>query len=189
MPRLVRSATPKAASINATAAQIRFAFTLATERGWATDLGEATLTDTQGNVYHFVEVEKGTTSLRKASAFIDALKSLPRPPKPDVAPEPAKFDIEDGIYFRDGVVYKVVKAVHGTGRSYAKALDPESGRFEYAAGAIRTLTASHLMTREQASEFGHLYGICCRCGATLTDETSIELGIGPVCGNRARWAR
>jgi hypothetical protein len=37
---------------------------------------------------------------------------------------------------------------------------------------------------EQLAEFHHA-GICSRCGRTLTDPESIELGIGPVCRGRA----
>lgn len=98
-------------------------------------------------------------------------------------PEP-KPELEAGIYLRDDVVYKVQRAVHGSGRMYAKALVVDefgSARFEMAKGAIFKLAPEHRMTLEQAKEFGAVYGVCCRCGATLTDETSIEAGIGPVC--------
>jgi len=30
-------------------------------------------------------------------------------------------------------------------------------------------------------------GRCCRCGRTLTDPTSIELGIGPECRSKSGW--
>lgn len=30
-------------------------------------------------------------------------------------------------------------------------------------------------------------GRCCRCGRTLTDPTSIELGIGPECRSKVNW--
>lgn len=105
---------------------------------------------------------------------------------------------EAGMYRQDGVIYKVQKAVHGSGHLYAKRLvlsgyatDDNGGptvgttaHFEYAAGMIRKLYAEDRMTLEQAKEFGALYGTCCVCGRTLTNETSIEAGIGPVCGNR-----
>lgn len=40
------------------------------------------------------------------------------------------------------------------------------------------------LTHEDAKTFGALYGMCCNCGRLLTDEVSIYLGIGPVCGGR-----
>jgi hypothetical protein len=37
---------------------------------------------------------------------------------------------------------------------------------------------------EAVKEIGRLTGICCVCGRTLTNEGSIEDGIGPVCAGR-----
>ena len=66
---------------------------------------------------------------------------------------------------------------------------PEADRtkwtqWEYAPGLVRQLRPEHKLTKEQAQAFGQLYGVCCICGATLTDETSIAAGIGPICGKR-----
>jgi hypothetical protein len=83
--------------------------------------------------------------------------------------------LEAGIYLLDGAVYKVQQAVHGSGQMYAKVLTtPEyaSARFEYVAGAISKIRPEHKMSLEQAVEFGAVYGVCCRCGRTLTDENS-----------------
>lgn len=41
-----------------------------------------------------------------------------------------------------------------------------------------------LITLDEAKEFGALYGTCCVCARTLTNEESISQGIGPVCGGR-----
>jgi hypothetical protein len=135
-----------------------------------------------------------------------AIQQARRTPKASAkTPVAEPIELDAGIYFKGGVVYKVQKAVHGSGHSYAKRLvppgdrtdgarDPVMGlqghtraRFEYDKGAIRSLTADDLMTLEQAKEYGAIYGVCCNCGATLTDETSIELGIGPVC--RSKFVR
>lgn len=100
---------------------------------------------------------------------------------------------EEGMYRReDGTIYKVQKAVHGSGRLYAKRLiEPNEygarARFEYAPGMVYQLTAEEKMTRDEARAFGALYGTCCVCGRTLTDETSIAHGIGPVCEGRMGW--
>lgn len=101
----------------------------------------------------------------------------------------AMAPITDGMYRKDGIIYKVQAAVHGSGNLYAKQLVKDdysrSGwRFEYVAGAVRKLLLADKMTLEQAKEFGALYGTCCVCGRTLTDETSIEMGIGPICAGR-----
>lgn len=95
---------------------------------------------------------------------------------------------QDGMYRTpSGEIYKVQRAVHGTGRLYAKHLVVDGfgkAHFEYAAGIVYKLRAEHRMTMEQAKEFGALYGTCCVCGRTLTLEASIEAGIGPVCAGK-----
>lgn len=93
--------------------------------------------------------------------------------------------ITEGMYVHDGRIYKVQHAVHGSGRLYAKELT-ESG-FEFAKGMVYKLSPEEKMTLEQAAEYGRLYGVCCVCGATLTDEDSIAAGIGPVCAGKGWW--
>ena len=102
---------------------------------------------------------------------------------------------EDGMYrTSDTVIYKVQWNQSKT-NLYAKVLvhseDPEGeadAHFEYAPGALRHLTAADKMTLEQAKNYGALYGTCIVCGRTLTDERSIEAGIGPVCAGKGFWA-
>lgn len=112
-------------------------------------------------------------------------------------------EVTEGMYrTSDGRIYKVQKAVHGSGNLYAKELvrdvahgnvfgnvDQGRWKFEYVKGAIRRLRKEDKLTLEQAKEFGALYGTCCVCGRTLTDETSIAEGIGPICAGRmVEWA-
>jgi hypothetical protein len=99
--------------------------------------------------------------------------------------------LTDGMYrTEDGTVYKVQYAVNGSGRLYAKrlVLQPDGGAtFEYEPGAVFRLRPEQKMTLEEAREWGVLYGTCCVCGRTLTDEGSIEAGIGPVCAAKGWW--
>lgn len=95
-------------------------------------------------------------------------------------------ELEDGMYVLDGVIFKVVHAVHGSGNQYAKrfvapAAPGERATFEFASGVVRKLRAEHKMALEEAVKFGQLYGVCVRCGAVLTDETSIEAAMGRKC--------
>lgn len=113
----------------------------------------------------------------QASDAIDELQKLPKASKPQTV-------IPEGMYYRNGEVFKVQVAVHGSGRLYAKRLNKATGKFDYVRGALSQLREQDRMTLEQAKEFGQLYGICCNCGATLTNEDSIEAGIGPVCASR-----
>lgn len=105
-----------------------------------------------------------------------------------------KVVTEDGMYRHGTDIYKVQMAVHGSGKLYAKKLvqvdtDSTKGgvpkfKFEYAPGAMRLLNSDNKLALADAMEFGRLYGACCVCGRTLTNELSIHLGIGPVCGGR-----
>lgn len=107
---------------------------------------------------------------------------------------PTKVRATEGIYRKAGSIYKVQKAHHGSGYTYAKRLvetgvkDPKTGkskwRWEMARGFVFELRAEHALSREQAAEFGKLYGVCCACGAILTDEESIAAGIGPICSGK-----
>jgi hypothetical protein len=129
----------------------------------------------------------------------------PCPDKPTAAAEPVRRVEHDGIYLTDdGTIYKVQQARQGNGRLYAKRLqlDPCTltdcghptitdehgthwhGHFVYAPGAIHNLRADQQMTADDARAFGRLYGVCARCGADLTDETSIAAGMGPICAGR-----
>lgn len=111
--------------------------------------------------------------------------------------KPERFDpekLEDGFYALptgdEFEVYKVVIAVHGSGRKYAKRLNIETGEWEMAPGKIRKLRPEHQMTLKQALKVAkavatdvesRLYGRCFVCGRTLTREDSIKRFMGPIC--------
>lgn len=111
-------------------------------------------------------------------------REKPRPAAPRV-------EVTEGMYrTSEGRIFKVQRAVHGSGNLYAKELlgSGDSWRFEYAQGAVRKLKIEDKLTLEQAREFGALYGTCMVCGRTLTDEVSISHGIGPICeGRMVEW--
>ena len=111
-------------------------------------------------------------------------------PVPAPVAKAERVELEDGMYMVDGTVYKVQHSLNSS-RQYAKVADITDlgdGNFEvsfaYARGAIAKIRPEHKMSYEQAKEFGALYGTCCCCGRTLSNELSIALGIGPVCGER-----
>jgi hypothetical protein len=148
--------------------QIGFIRRLADERG--RDISDAVL---------------GELSRSEASELIDGLLKVKVQPKAQ-APQ-AKVELEAGIYRVDDTWFKVQRAVHGSGFMYAKQLvvdGPGEAHFEVARGAIRNIRPEHKVSLEEAKQFGQLYGICCQCSATLTDETSIEAGIGPICARK-----
>jgi hypothetical protein len=115
-----------------------------------------------------------------------------------------KQPLEDGMYRlkSTGTIYKVYHTVHGANMQVAKRLVvtqqgtlTKSGandgplevsvKFKYEGRApLYNLTPKDKLTMQEAKEFGALYGTCCICGRTLTNELSIHIGIGPVCGQR-----
>lgn len=133
----------------------------------------------------------GEFTKAEASSTIDALLTAPYKAKADTTPEAATVDqpveLEDGFYGLNGLI---VKVQHGkeSGRQYALVMEPgeqgERGSWVYGPGVVRDLTPAHRLTTEEAAAFGHVYGICGICGATLTDPESIERGIGPVCAGK-----
>lgn len=123
---------------------------------------------------------------KAASILIETWQKLPKHVQVS-ATASVKAELEAGIYRVGDDWYKVQKAVHGSGRMYAKRLvvhGDGDGEFVYDGGAIRKITPEHKVSLEEAKKFGQVYGICCNCAATLTDEASIAAGIGPVCAKK-----
>lgn len=148
--------------------QVRFIASLAAER---------TLTDEQTADITTITSGKQEISTARASQIITALKAL-------TPNRTTRVELEDGIYSMGGRIFKVQHAIHGSGHQYAKVLDTDLGSFEYAPGALRSLTPGHRLSTKEAADYGRLYGMCIVCGRTLTDEESIAQGIGPVCAVR-----
>lgn len=190
---MTRIATPR--FVPATEKQLSFLITLATERGWIYDNKERTLTNPEGRTASVDILSKAA-----ASAVIDGLLKTPKVAKAQPKAESAPVVTEDGMYMIGDTIYKVQRAIHGSGRLYAKVLvivenavwdednekivTPAVVRFDRAPGVIFKLRPEHRMTKDQAKEFGALYGTCVRCAATLTDEESIDRGMGPVCAGK-----
>lgn len=107
--------------------------------------------------------------------------------EPRVAPGWSAAD--SGIYQDpdSGRIFKVYESVQ-SGRILCKNLVVDKlrskGQFVYMGLASRFVQHGWKMTEEDARKFGKVYGICCMCGRTLTDEESIANGIGPVCAGK-----
>lgn len=112
-----------------------------------------------------------------ASFIIDTLKATPYKNPNAIKAVPAS-----GYYTFNDKVYKV-QVSPNSGYSYAKVFDPETG-WSYASGVIYKLANATHLTLDQAKKYGKLYGCCVICGRTLTDEGSIEAGIGPICAGK-----
>lgn len=144
------------------------------------------------------DTEYHTLTKNQASQVIDALlaaKSAAKSAAKATAAFSAAYqgELESGMYRKNGVIYKVYKTVHGAGTMCAKELverpvpagEPRDFEFVYRGLAAKHgIKPEHRMTLDEAKQFGAIYGVCCVCSATLTQEESIEAGIGPVCGGK-----
>lgn len=92
-----------------------------------------------------------------------------------------KLGAEEGIYLNNQGIFKLYTTQ--SGYLFAKKLQ-QDGSWEGVKGAAHKLRPETKMTLEQAKHYGKLYGMCIKCGRTLTDEVSISEGIGPVCAGK-----
>jgi hypothetical protein len=167
--------------------------------GTTTRVVEAPATDKQKNLIRKMTEELGLPvhdskinglTKKEASEHLDGLFTMQRNMKVNgtLPKKASKAELEAGMYrTSDGRIFKVQKAVHGSGRMYAKELVTHGhgdAEFVYARGIVHTLDASQKLSLEDAKKYGALYGSCIVCARTLTNEESIAAGIGPVCGGR-----
>lgn len=130
------------------------------------------------------ELEARSWGRAQASGEIDNLKEAIQAARLRVKDrDPEAIEDIDGFWeLPDGRICKVQLAVHGSGNPYAKLLNTETGSFDYASGLISEVRRTGTrLPLERAQALGKLYGRCICCGRTLTDEFSIENGIGPIC--------
>lgn len=95
---------------------------------------------------------------------------------------------EAGYFLHEGRMYKVVKAIYGSGNLYVKRLDEAKGEWVKITGMLSYLREDERMTEAQAIEYSRkleitpemkIYGKCTLCGRALTDEISIANKVGP----------
>lgn len=81
---------------------------------------------------------------------------------------------------------KLVTGGHYAGRVFVDAQASDDYHPVKAPGTLAHVLAEILINVPAAEQlYGKELGQCCRCGRTLTDETSRALGIGPDCRNKA----
>ena len=169
---------PQAATYTpATDKQISFLRTLAKDRQVNADESEvlsAILTD-------------GVATLSKitASAWISTLVKRDKVTGITANGATPQQSVAPGYYVKDESYFEVV--LSKAGRAYAKQLNQRpsgSWGWDYAKGAVASLTESDRLTAEQAAEFGWMHGTCLRCCADLTVPESVSRGYGPVCAKK-----
>lgn len=160
---------------------------------WTKHEGEWALVGPPADFGAEVTVRKanGEEQTQTVGAELDCLGDFSRVYRVGVKKQTAAAGVEisDGFWFEQQdesvVIYKVQRSQ--TGNLYAKQLvgDPgETMSWEYVGSAPVRSGRLQQLDLETAKRFGQLYGACCVCGRTLTNEGSIEAGIGPVCATK-----
>lgn len=89
--------------------------------------------------------------------------------------------LDEGMYRMNDEIFKVYRTQAG----HLATKQLIEGCFEYTGRKpLHSLKAEHRMTLVEAQEYGRITGICCNCGRKLTNEESIEAGIGPICAGK-----
>lgn len=200
-PRRISEAVP------ATPAQITYLRSLIVDAEHMTDAGEtqeARIADFEARCLPHLTAGFASTlianlaEIRKAreASMREYTRKVARATDPAntpayAAPVPRIQGIMDalspGMYTLNGDYFRVVKS-RGSDRMYAQKLTPgidgDNGKFAYAPGVVAQLRPNHRLDRESAALFGRKTGQCVACGRNLTNTTSIEEGIGPICGGR-----
>lgn len=126
------------------------------------------------------DLAKAINVMKIVEIFANARKALLKKPTMRVGELTLKLASEHSE--NPGCVY-VTK-----GETYLGKIDP-AGIFSpaYAATAedIALIEATAANPLEMAVAYGRRTGSCACCGRTLTDKTSIERGIGPIC--ETKW--
>lgn len=95
---------------------------------------------------------------------------------------PSVNELDEGMYRVGDDIYKVYRT-RESNVLVTKTLTEDG--FEYTGRApLKSITAEHRMTLDEAKEYGKVTGTCCNCGRKLTKESSIADGIGPVCAGK-----
>lgn len=116
-----------------------------------------------------------THKLSKATAShkITTLLALPTVNRP--------AELDEGMYKVGDDIFKVYFTQ--AGHIATKQLTEDG--FEYTGRKpLAMIKPEHRMTLDQAKEYGKVTGTCCNCGRLLTNEDSIEAGIGPICAGK-----
>ena len=110
-----------------------------------------------------------------ASGAIDILKGLPKAMTATV--EQSGGPSGEGFFVKGDDIWKVKATKVGKLWAHRKV----ASGWEFDRAASFSLTDSDRITVEQAAAFGHRTGNCLICSRELTEQSSVERGIGPVC--------
>ena len=126
-----------------------------------------------------------TSQIEHATQMAMAAAQAARP-EPPARRNPGTRITQEGIYYYEGQVYKVILSQyssHWQARRLNPKAEPGEQRWTYIQGMMAVLRAEHRMTAEQSREYEELYGYptCTDCGAPLENDLSRLRRVGPKC--------
>lgn len=118
------------------------------------------------------------------SQLISDLCTLPKK-----SGKPVHVELEDGIYRKDDVLYRVYHTVHGANQQVADLINLDApkeakkkDKFTYLGKkGVVGLLPEHQLSFAEGVAIASAYEWCCACGTILHNGKSVELGIGPIC--------
>jgi hypothetical protein len=125
----------------------------------------------------------GVGNARNTIDMLFAYKRAHAAPRATAAPPVAPVDglVADRLYRIGDDIFRTVASKGTEGRMYAKVLNTETRKWDYAPGAIGRIRPEHRMSVEDAEAVSAKWAWCIRCGIELEAEKSVARGIGPVC--------
>lgn len=123
------------------------------------------------------------------NCFRNAANAAPKatpaaPAEPTLSYE--DYEAIEGIHVIDGAYLKLQHNLRHDAH-YVKVWTGSEWEYD-GKRLLGRLSEATRLTREQAKEWGDLYGTCCHCGRELTDEDSLKDSMGPWCAKKYRWA-
>lgn len=151
-------------------------------------------------ILHLKDQVSTKVTKARASGLIETLLALPN--KAEVKSTTALPDVPAGRYAvldngGEWSFYKVDRPTEGrwAGRTFVKRLIAMGGYdndfneqrldFKVTRTILEKIVSAGI--QESMEAFGQKIGRCGHCGRNLTDEVSIERGIGPVCAGKMGW--
>ena len=116
----------------------------------------------------------------QVTLLIEALKAQPIAEVQNADPV-----TEVGAYLHDGTIYSVRKG-RESNLLRAYIFNADEHRWDYVPRMVEEILASERLSLSEAIKHSSQTGSCVHCGRTLTLQSSVVRGIGPICASKYR---
>jgi hypothetical protein len=115
-----------------------------------------------------------------ASSLIGALLELPSTASSSFR---SAERLVPGVYICKGNVYRVYTARSG-GQMLAAQITETGPAYQGLAVHFGFRLGDRVTDLAELARYGRQFGYCCECGRLLTDPSSVQAGIGPICAGK-----